>query len=119
VTIWRSIVLLVGVAILSAYYVLETDLGLVLGGRFWSIECWIVRACGAEPWTLTPWPLWPRCVARAIGMLPVVIASVTAYHLLTRANQRRPSNCECLCRKCGYILRGISEPRCPECGERI
>jgi len=23
------------------------------------------------------------------------------------------------CRKCGYILRGISEPRCPECGERI
>ena len=23
------------------------------------------------------------------------------------------------CRKCGYILRGIAEPRCPECGERI
>ena len=22
-------------------------------------------------------------------------------------------------RKCGYILRGITEPRCPECGERI
>ncbi len=26
---------------------------------------------------------------------------------------------ETLCRKCGYILRGISEPRCLECGERI
>ncbi len=26
---------------------------------------------------------------------------------------------ETRCRKCGYILRGISEPRCPECGERI
>lgn len=26
---------------------------------------------------------------------------------------------ETRCRKCGYILRGISEARCPECGERI
>ena len=26
---------------------------------------------------------------------------------------------ETVCRKCGCILRGISEPRCPECGERI
>lgn len=26
---------------------------------------------------------------------------------------------ETRCRNCGYILRGISEPRCPECGERI
>jgi hypothetical protein len=26
---------------------------------------------------------------------------------------------ETRCRNCGYILRGITEPRCPECGERI
>jgi hypothetical protein len=26
---------------------------------------------------------------------------------------------ETRCRKCGYILRGITEPRCPECGEQI
>jgi hypothetical protein len=26
---------------------------------------------------------------------------------------------ETRCRKCNYILRGISEPRCPECGEKI
>ena len=26
---------------------------------------------------------------------------------------------ETQCRKCGYILRGISQPRCPECGHRI
>lgn len=26
---------------------------------------------------------------------------------------------ETRCRKCGYILRGIRGPRCPECGERI
>src|SRR5438128_1143533 len=26
---------------------------------------------------------------------------------------------ETRCRKCGYILRGLTQPRCPECGERI
>lgn len=26
---------------------------------------------------------------------------------------------ETRCRKCKYILRGLSEPRCPECGEPI
>jgi hypothetical protein len=26
---------------------------------------------------------------------------------------------ETRCRKCGHILRGITEPRCSECGERI
>ena len=30
-----------------------------------------------------------------------------------------PFDHETHCRRCGYILRGISEPRCPECGERI
>src|SRR4026209_494990 len=28
-------------------------------------------------------------------------------------------DCETRCCKCGYILRGITEPRCPECGERV
>jgi len=23
------------------------------------------------------------------------------------------------CGKCGYILKGLTEPRCSECGERI
>ena len=26
---------------------------------------------------------------------------------------------EIRCRRCNYILRGITEPRCPECGERV
>ena len=38
--------------------------------------------------------------------------------LLLFLGERRGDN-ETRCRKCGYILRGISEPRCPECGERI
>ena len=48
--------------------------------------------------------------------LPSVAASVAVYELLSG---RRPlSSTETLCRNCGYILRGISEPRCPECGVR-
>jgi hypothetical protein len=35
-----------------------------------------------------------------------------------RGRMRKGSH-ETRCRRCGYILRGISEPRCPECGERI
>ena len=32
---------------------------------------------------------------------------------------RVPQDTETRCRRCGYILRGLAEPRCPECGERI
>lgn len=46
----------------------------------------------------------------------VFVAAVIAVVIATR-NKRRDS--ETRCRKCQYILRGISEPRCPECGERI
>jgi hypothetical protein len=38
--------------------------------------------------------------------------------LLLFLSERRGDN-ETRCRKCNYILRGLSEPRCPECGERI
>jgi hypothetical protein len=30
-----------------------------------------------------------------------------------------PFDRETRCRQCAYILRGIPEPRCPECGEKI
>jgi hypothetical protein len=33
--------------------------------------------------------------------------------------KKRADDRETRCRKCGYILRGITEPRCPECGEKI
>jgi hypothetical protein len=38
--------------------------------------------------------------------------------LLLFLSERRGDN-ETRCRKCRHILRGLSEPRCPECGERI
>jgi len=52
-----------------------------------------------------------------------VIHSVTSlgmYGLLTRLyGPKMLTDGETRCRKCHYILKGIREPRCPECGERI
>ncbi len=43
--------------------------------------------------------------------------SLVVYHKLTY--ERFPIAGETRCRSCGYILRGLTEPRCSECGERI
>lgn len=45
--------------------------------------------------------------------------AVLYYGLLTRKYPPRPLDGECHCRNCDHILRGITEPRCPECGEKI
>lgn len=50
---------------------------------------------------------------------PVALLALATYGLLTIFLVRPSRDDETRCRKCGYILRGITEPRCPECGERI
>ena len=49
------------------------------------------------------------CTALGIGV----------YATVTRHWGPRPFERETRCRRCGYILRGLTEPRCPECGESI
>jgi uncharacterized paraquat-inducible protein A len=49
-------------------------------------------------------------------IFPQVVA-IAVFHLIPPLDGS--SDGETHCRKCHYILRGISEPRCPECGERI
>ena len=51
----------------------------------------------------------------AIAALPIALSLIWFEGL----PKPRTGADETRCRKCGYILRGISEPRCPECGERI
>jgi len=63
-------------------------------------------------------PIWWRLqYAFGLVFLPALVA-VLAYVLLTvrygRALYDQPR-----CRKCGYMLRGLSRPQCPECGEHI
>ena len=53
-----------------------------------------------------------------IRIAPVVLIMLTTYALVSYF-LKSPRDRETRCRKCGYILRGISEPRCPECGETI
>ena len=54
-----------------------------------------------------------------VHFLPVILVTLVAYGLLTHYLRPRLPDPETRCRKCQYILRGISEPRCPECGERV
>ena len=53
------------------------------------------------------------------AMLIGFICCLATDAVLRRVNWSRPIDPETRCRKCGYILRGITEPRCPECGEHI
>lgn len=57
----------------------------------------------------------------AFRYIPACLIALLVYALLTRYchPKRQFLDGETRCRKCQYILRGISEPRCPECGERI
>ncbi|MBN1343425.1 MAG: hypothetical protein JXQ73_12130 [Phycisphaerae bacterium] len=56
---------------------------------------------------------------RLMIIMPTVLITLVGYGLLTRYLGAMRDDNETRCRKCGYILRGITEPRCPECGERI
>ena len=68
---------------------------------------------------------WPVLIASGrIFDPPLVTFSVTltacafgGWMLLNIMHVR--GDWETRCRKCRYILRGISEPRCPECGTPI
>lgn len=54
-----------------------------------------------------------------LGFLLCTAAGVLVYASSTCRFGPSALENETRCRKCGYILRGIPEPRCSECGERI
>lgn len=64
---------------------------------------------------------WAIGVGVAVSyFVPVLLLAFGVYGVLTlRFGPKGHADNETRCRKCGYILRGISEPRCSECGERI
>ena len=57
-----------------------------------------------------------NCIDR---IFPGLVVTLLACGWLTKRFRNVDSDGQLHCRKCGYILRGISEPRCSECGERI
>ncbi len=50
------------------------------------------------------------------GFVMAPLAATALAHLLT---PREKKDGHTRCGKCGYILKGLTEPRCSECGERI
>ena len=53
-----------------------------------------------------------------VPYIPCVLA-VCIYAVLLRRFNAKAYERETRCRRCSYNLRGIPEPRCPECGEHI
>jgi len=49
----------------------------------------------------------------------VTLSAAACFGWLLLWLSSRRGDYETRCRRCGYILRGITEPRCPECEERI
>ena len=52
-------------------------------------------------------------------VVPCVFSLLAAVGWVLIAIGEGRGDGETRCRKCGYILRGLSEPRCPECGEPV
>ncbi len=48
--------------------------------------------------------------------LPGALAALYTYHRLTFKFYRDEYT---RCGTCGYVLKGLTEPRCPECGKPI
>ena len=63
---------------------------------------------------------WTSWLSMVGVCLPLALLAILIYAVLThRFGPDVTADGETRCRKCGYILRGIPEPRCSECGERI
>lgn len=83
---------------------------LVLAGL--ALVSWYFTSIGPIWYNTTSYP--DVQIAMSVGLSS---AACLGWVLLVVLDNRRDS--ETRCRKCGYILRELSEPRCPECGERI
>ena len=94
----------------------------LLGGTYPGGLNNLVRVLALPMW----WPGWresPLNPHQPLAVLlfwfvPTVIVTVLTYATAGYYFKGAPRQ-ETRCRKCDYILRGLTEPRCPECGEGI
>ena len=95
--------------------------GVGCGQMFFSVANHIQIAISGSPANLV-YRHQPHAWLSGLGVAAFfcsTIAGVGVYALATHWFGPRRADDETRCRTCGYILRGIMEPRCPECGERI
>jgi hypothetical protein len=68
----------------------------------------------AALWEFFDWDQSPHIdIILMIITLCTLLAGATALIM----NLRFEETSKLICRNCGYCLRGLREPRCPECGE--
>ncbi len=60
-----------------------------------------------------------RLLLQVILLMPFALLGCLVAISVYRRILRLKDDGECRCRKCGYILKGISKPECSECGEVI
>ena len=58
---------------------------------------------------------WYSILVLSIFLVGPITAAVLAHMLTPKETKDGHTRCG----KCGYILKGLTEPRCSECGERI
>lgn len=63
--------------------------------------------------------LYPDVARYTLVCLLALIPGVVSLAVFARLTPRRRSDGMIHCLRCDYVLKGLSEPRCPECGERI
>jgi hypothetical protein len=88
-----------------------------LGGCMYACNPYLLAAKNPITMSLDP-TLWTwyfvqqtgLCVG--LGMACCLVAALRHRRIDSAANRRAGR-----CRKCGYLLYGLTEPRCPECGE--
>ena len=66
-----------------------------------------------------PFIVWPLLAIRLFILATFLAGSVATAVLMHLLTPREPKDGHTRCGKCGYILKGRTEPRCSECGERI
>ena len=54
-----------------------------------------------------------------VRLLPIFLTVVAGLGWVLSMISAARQDAETRCRSCGHILRGLTEPRCPECGEPI
>ncbi len=61
---------------------------------------------------------WPT-ESSSVHLCAITLSAAACFGWLLIFLTDRQRDALTRCRACGHILRGLSEPRCPECGERI
>ena len=70
------------------------------------------RIVAANPATNLAYWILAICGGPSMAVLTYGLLTRRYYHLNRSGGETR-------CRKCSYVLKGITEPRCPECGEPV